>query len=82
MDKATCMLQRPARMTRSGELALSNPVHLILNGTLGTGDLAFPSSFRGIESEASQVVRMEEALKPAEKNGFAIIDVTPQKMTL
>lgn len=30
------------KMTRSGELTLSNPVHFILNGTLGTGDLAVP----------------------------------------
>jgi hypothetical protein len=65
----------------SGELKLSNPMHFILNGTLGTGDLAFPSSFRSVESKQSHLVGMDEALKPTEKNGFTVIDVTPDKMT-
>jgi hypothetical protein len=69
------------KMTRSGELKLSNPMHFILNGTLGTGDLAFPSSFRSVESKPSQLAGMDEALKPTEKNGFTVIDVTPDKMT-
>jgi hypothetical protein len=51
-----------------------------LTGTLGTGDLAFPSAFRSVESKPSQLVGMEEALKPTEKNGFTVIDVTPDKM--
>jgi hypothetical protein len=69
------------RIHRSGELRLGNPVHVVLAGTLGSGDLAFPSSFRKVESKPSQLEGMDEVLKPLEKNGFTIIDVTPGKMT-
>jgi hypothetical protein len=69
------------RMIRSGEMALDQPVHAVLAGTLGTGDLVFPSSFRQVESKPSQLVGVEEVLKLTEKNGFSIIDVTPDKMT-
>ena len=69
------------RFHRSGELELPRPIDVILTGTLGTGDLVFPSSFRAIESKPSQLIGMEEALKITEKNGFSIIDITPEKMT-
>jgi len=69
------------KMTRSGELTLANPVYAVLGGTLGTGDVTFPSSYRGIGGQPSQLVGMDEALKPTEKNGFTIIDVTADKMT-
>jgi hypothetical protein len=39
------------KMFRSGELTLARPVDVVLSGTLGTGDLAFPSSFRSVESK-------------------------------
>ena len=55
---------------RSGELALAQPVHTIMSGAQGTGDLAFPSAFRRIESTPAHAVTMEETLKPVEKNGF------------
>jgi hypothetical protein len=41
----------------------------------------FPSSFRAVESKPSQLVGLDEVLKITEKNGFSIIDVTPDKMT-
>ena len=66
---------------RSGELALQTPVNVILGGTLGTGDMVFPSSFRKADSKPSQLIGMDETLKPTEKNGFSIIDVTPDKVT-
>lgn len=69
------------RITRSGDLALPQPVHTVMAGTLGTGDLGFPSAYRRVESTPSAMVTMEEALRPTEKNGFTVIDVTPQKMT-
>jgi hypothetical protein len=69
------------RMVRSGELTLANPVHTVLAGTLGSGDLAFPSSFRSVESKPSQLVGMDEVLKVTEKNGFSVIDVTPERLT-
>ena len=34
-----------------------------------------------VESKPSQLVGMDEALKPTEKNGFTVIDVTPDKLT-
>lgn len=69
-------------MHRSGELTLPRPVDVLLSGTPGTGDLAFPFSFRSVESKPSQLVGMDEALKVTEKNGFTVIDVTPDKLTL
>ncbi|MDD2058543.1 alkaline phosphatase D family protein [Pseudomonas sp. GD03860] len=68
------------RIKRSADLALANPVHVVMTGTLGTGDLAFPSSVRSIESSPSLQVDMEQTLPPMEKNGFTVIDVTPQKL--
>jgi len=55
--------------------------HIVQSGALGTGDLAFPSAVRSIQPGASQMVTMDETLKPTEKNGFTVIDVTRDKMT-
>lgn len=68
------------RMLRSGELQLAQPVHAVMTGTLGTGDMGFPSAYRSIASTPALSVAMDEALRPTEKNGFALIDVTPEKM--
>ena len=68
-------------MSRSAELEFAHPVHAIMTGTLGTGDMGFPSAFRSIETTPALSVAMQEALRPTEKNGFTIIDVTPEKMT-
>ncbi len=68
-------------MHRSGELTLPRPVDVVLAGTMGTGDNAFPSTFRSVESKPSQLVGMDEVLKVTEKNGFSVIDVTPDKIT-
>ena len=69
------------KMHRSGVLTLPRPVDVVLAGTLGTGDLVFPSSFRSVEPKPSQLVGMDETLKVTEKNGFSVIDVTPDKIT-
>ncbi|KLN63419.1 alkaline phosphatase D family protein [Vibrio sp. VPAP30] len=67
---------------RSGSLDLSdNPVHVITSGALGTGDLGFPSFIRSIESQASGMIGVNTALPPTEKNGFTIMDITPEKIT-
>jgi hypothetical protein len=65
---------------RSADLKFDNPVHVITGGTLGTGDIAFPSAARGIDPTASELIGIDEVLPPTEKNGFSIIDVTPEKM--
>ncbi|MEJ8822612.1 hypothetical protein WKW80_11295 [Variovorax humicola] len=70
-----------ASVTRSGDLKLAQPVHMVLTGTLGSGDLAFPSSVRSVESTPSHLVEMAQSLAPTEKNGFTIIDVTPDKLS-
>jgi len=69
------------RMVHSGDLTLAQPVHVVTSGTLGTGDLAYPSSVRAVQTGASQLVGIEDALKPTEKNGFTVIDVTRDKLT-
>ena len=70
------------KITRVGGLNLSgNPVHVVLTGTLGTGDYGFPSAARSVASAPSGLVVMEETIRPTERNGFTIIDVTPDKMT-
>jgi hypothetical protein len=69
-------------MTRSSDVdCLENPVEIVLAGTLGTGDFPFPSAFRHIESSPSCTVTMSQVFPAVEKNGFTIIDVTPEKMT-
>src|SRR5215469_18516647 len=68
------------KIHRSGELTMAQPVHVVLGGSLGSGDLAFPSSFRNIESTPSQLIGMDQALKPTEKNGFTVVEVTPEKL--
>jgi hypothetical protein len=84
--RAACVVQGDmhasavGKITRAGELRLSSPVHAILGGTLGTGDIPFPSSYRGIGGQPSQLIGMDETLKPLEKNGFSLIDVTPDRM--
>jgi phosphodiesterase/alkaline phosphatase D-like protein len=70
------------KMTRVADVNLAgNPVNVVLAGTLGTGDYGFPSQIRAVESSPSELVTMDEALRVTEKNGFTIIDVTPDKMT-
>lgn len=68
-------------MTRSADLRLAQPVHAVLSGTLGTGDIGFPSAYRGVESTASKLVEMDQAMPPTEKNGFTLIEITPDQMT-
>jgi hypothetical protein len=52
-----------------------------MTGTLGSGDLGYPSSIRAVESAPAQMLEMQETLKPTEKNGFTIIDVDEDKVT-
>lgn len=71
-----------ASMTRSSDLdCRSNPVEMVLTGTLGSGDFAFPSFFHHVDNSPSLTVTASEAFPVTEKNGFTIIDVTPEKLT-
>ncbi|MBV9393887.1 MAG: hypothetical protein JOZ84_05690 [Methylobacteriaceae bacterium] len=69
------------KITRSADINLTQPVHTILGGTLGTGDIGFPSAHRSVQSSPSLVLDMDQALTPTEKNGFTLIDIEPDKMT-
>jgi len=70
-------------MHRSGDLDLeANPVHLALTGPLGTGDIGFPSAYRGTRAQPSSLLKMEELMPPVEKNGFTIVDVNKDRIVL
>jgi hypothetical protein len=71
------------RMHRSGTLDFGrNPIVTVLSGPLGTGDLLWPSAFRGIGASPPTHLSMEENLKPLEENGFIIADFSPDSITL
>ena len=47
------------KMMRVGDISLiGNPVYVVLGGTLDTGDYAFPSQVRSVESTPSELVAM------------------------
>lgn len=71
------------RILRTGSRSLEkNPVIAALSGTLGTGDGGWPSAFRGIGARPSNVLDMVEDLKPIEENGFSLVDLTPDDLTI
>ncbi|MGE0664931.1 MAG: hypothetical protein AB7O49_00120 [Sphingomonadales bacterium] len=68
-------------LRRSGSMDLrGNPVNLLCAGTLGSGPMAFPSFARGTGPQRSSQLDVAEALPPTEKNGFTILDVTPDSI--
>jgi hypothetical protein len=68
---------------KSAELDLSkNPVHVISTGPLGTDGWGFPSKFRGVSAQVPAALSLVEKLKPLEKDGFCIVDLTPKDMTI
>jgi phosphodiesterase/alkaline phosphatase D-like protein len=65
----------------SGSLSFKeNPVHTILTPPLATGDFGYPSFYRKVQAAPSSLVTAAEHFKPQEKNGFTIIDITPEKI--
>lgn len=69
------------RMMRSGDIDLrANPINIILNGPLGTGLAGWPSGPRGLGPAAPDALTLERNAKPAEKNGFSIVDITPDRI--
>lgn len=68
---------------RSGDLDLSkNPVLSVCSGSLGTGPRMWPSAFRGLVAEPPTDIVMRQVLKPVEKNGFVIVDITEEKIQI
>ena len=71
------------RMLRCGEADFSkNPVVTVLSGPIGTGDLLWPSAFRGVGASPPGHLTMDERLKPIEENGFLIADMDDGGITL
>ncbi|HVR30588.1 MAG TPA: hypothetical protein VMS86_13770 [Thermoanaerobaculia bacterium] len=68
---------------RSGNLNLrSNPITTVLSGPLGTGEMGWPSAFRGIGATPPTGVEIDQSLRPLERNGFTLIDWTEDGVTL
>ncbi len=70
------------RIASSAGVAPAHPVHMALTGPLGSGDMGFPSSFRGTGPKIAHAIQMETALEPLEQNGFTIMDITPTEIRL
>ena len=69
------------RITKSGDLSLgANPVHTLCVGPLGSAGPGFPTRYRGTGAKVPSALVVDESLAPLEKNGFSIIDVTPDSM--
>jgi phosphodiesterase/alkaline phosphatase D-like protein len=70
------------KIIKSGDLDLRhNPVNTVCVGPLGSAGPLFPStSFRATGALVPSALELDEHLKPLEKNGFTIIDVSPDKM--
>ena len=71
------------KIRKSGNLDLSkNPVHSLCVGPLGSAGPAFPSAIRGTPAQVPSLLAVDESVAPLEKNGFTLIDVSPQKIRL
>jgi len=94
MAAMTAMRGRPAAMlsgdlhatgaislTRSGEVDMSaNPVNVVLAGTLASSTATWASFARGTAPLVPSSLTAQVLDPVVERNGFAIVDVTPEKM--
>lgn len=72
-----------AKIYRSGNLDFGRkPIHVIGSGTLGSGKLGFPSSFRGTTAKVPKDMDVEEILPPIEKNGFSILSISESRINI
>ena len=63
------------RIERSGDLDLArNPVHSVLSGPVGTGDVGWPSYARGVTAGLPEALRVTELQALDERNGFTVLD--------
>lgn len=71
------------RIMATGETDLSaNPVLSVLCGTIGTGEEGWPSHSRGVLSQPSMKLVMDEVVQPIEQHGFTIAEFTPDTIML
>jgi len=59
-----------------------NPVVSVLCGAVGTGELGWPSRFRGQLPTPSGTLDAEEEVTPVEENGFSLLDFTPGELRI
>jgi hypothetical protein len=63
------------RIERSAGLDLAaNPVHSILSGPVGVGDIGWPSRARGVAARLPEGLDAESLLELDERNGFTLLD--------
>ncbi len=60
----------------------ANPVISVLPGPVGTGRPGWASLVRGLRPLPPAGLDVDEGLPALEENGFTIVDVTPERMTL
>ncbi|MEM7077036.1 MAG: hypothetical protein AAF513_00280 [Pseudomonadota bacterium] len=71
-----------ARIMSSGNLQFSdNPINTFITGPLGTGT-AWPSMARGTPPLPASDLRLDSPAPIAEKNGFTIVDITPEDVRM
>ncbi len=71
------------KILRSGDLDFSaNPINSFVVGPLGTDGPAYPSAARGVLPETPTDMLAKEYQSPLEKNGFTIIDVSRDSISL
>ena len=71
------------RIERTGDIDLSaNPVVSVLSGPVGTGRGGWPSQFRGTRGLTPSSLDVVEELPCLEENGFTLLDVTPETITV
>lgn len=59
----------------SGALALGqNPVHTLLSGPVGVGEIGWPSRARGVTARAPEELSVRSLLDLEERNGFSVLD--------
>lgn len=66
----------------NGRSLEANPVVSVLCGPLSTGELGWPSRFRGQAPLPSTTVRAEEWVAPLEHNGFTLLDVSDEAVVV
>ncbi len=69
-------------LSSHGQSLEKNPPVSVLCGAIGTGAFGWPSKFRNQRPLPSGTLTAEEWIEPLERNGFTLLDFTPQSLTL
>ena len=71
------------QISKSGALDLrDNPVHTAIVGPIGSGKAGLRSKANGNETSSPSQLMLEGGIDPVGRNGFTIVDVTPEHVTL